>query len=83
MTVVGRTRTIAVIELSCAVVAVIGCVWSWLAAASPAQIEPVIAGEAVRDSVNYDPLLLTLSLVLATVAGVLAVCGVGGLRHNH
>jgi len=82
---VGRARTLVVVELSLALLAIVGCVWSWVAAASPAQIEPVVAGEAVRGSINYDPLLLTLSLVLATAAGVLVVLGfrnLGGLRRT-
>lgn len=72
----------AIVELSAALITVIGCVWSWLAAATPAQIEPVLAGEPARASVNYDPSLLSLALVLAAVAGVLVVLGVGGLRRT-
>ncbi|MEZ0050899.1 hypothetical protein ABIA30_001897 [Mycobacterium sp. MAA66] len=72
----------AIAELSAALIAIVGCVWSWLAAATPAQIEPVIAGEPAKASVNYDPVLLSLALVLAAVAGVLLVFGVGALRRT-
>ena len=82
MTKASLVRRLAVVELSCALLAFVGCVWSWLAAASPAHIDPVVAGETVRGSVNYDPLLLTLSLLLAAVAGVLVILGAGGLRHT-
>jgi hypothetical protein len=75
-----RGKTIAIIELSVALLAVIGGVWSWLKAATATTIEPVIAGEPVKASVGYDPSLLSLSLVLATIAGVLVVLGVGRWR---
>lgn len=78
----GNAKTVAVIELSVAVLAIAGCVWSWLAAASPAHIDPVTAGEPVRSSVNYDPAMLSLSLVLATIAGVLLVLGTRGVRRT-
>ena len=77
-----RSRAIAAVELSVALLALIGCVWSWLAAATPATIEPVVAGEPVKASVSYDPSLLCLSLVLATIAGVLVVLGVGRWRRS-
>jgi hypothetical protein len=77
-----RTKVIAAVELSVALLAVIGCVWSWLAAATPGTIQPVVAGEPVKASVSYDPSLLALSLVLATIAGVLLVTGVGRWRRS-
>lgn len=78
-----KSKTIAAVELLLALIALAGCVWSWRAAASPATIEPVVAGEPVKASVSYDPSLLSLSLVLATVAGVLLVIGVGRWRRSH
>ena len=68
------------IELSLAVVAAIGCVLSWLAASSTVVVAPVLDGEPQTTSVVYNAPLLVLSLLLATVAGVLAVLGIARLR---
>ena len=68
------------IELSLAVVAAIGCVLSWLAASSTVVVAPVLDGEPQTTSVVYSAPLLVLSLLLATVAGVLTVLGIAGLR---
>ncbi|MGZ5362928.1 MAG: hypothetical protein ACXWZR_02000 [Mycobacterium sp.] len=70
----------AVIELVLALVAAIGCVLSWLAAVTTVEVPPIIEGEPLTISSVYSPPLLTLSLLLATVAGVLAVLGVARLR---
>jgi hypothetical protein len=68
------------IELVLAVVAVAGCVLTWLAASSTVEVAPVRDGEPMTTSVVYSPPLLMASLILATVAGVLAVLGVARLR---
>jgi hypothetical protein len=68
------------IELVLAVIAVAGCVLSWFAARSTVEVAPVLDGEPLTTSVVYSPPLLVLSVFLATVAGVLAVLGVAGLR---
>jgi hypothetical protein len=68
------------IELSVAVVAAIGCVLSWLAARSTVVVAPVLDGEPQTTSVVYSAPLLVLSLLLATIAGVLAVLGIARLR---
>jgi hypothetical protein len=68
------------IELSLAVVAAVGCVLSWLAASSTVVVAPVLDGEPQTTSVVYSAPLLVLSLLLATVAGVLAVLGIARLR---
>ena len=73
-------RLRATIELVLAAVALIGCVLSWLAADSTADVAPVISGEPSKTSTVYDPSLITLSLLLATIAGVLLVLGVARLR---
>ena len=75
----GHAKTVAIIELSVAVLAAAASVWSWLAAASPAEIAPVTAGEPAQASVSYDPAMLSLSLILATFAGVLLVLGARGV----
>ena len=70
------------IELLLAAVAAAGCVLSWLAASSTVVVAPVLEGEPQTTSVVYSPPLLGLSLFLATVAGVLAVLGIAGLRRG-
>ena len=70
------------IELLLAVAAAIGCVLSWLAASSTVVVAPVLEGEPQTTSVVYSPPLLGLSLLLATVAGVLAVLGIAELRRH-
>jgi uncharacterized membrane protein YidH (DUF202 family) len=76
------TRFRATIELGLAVAALIGCVVSWLAADSTADVAPIIAGEPAKTSTVYDPTLITLSLLLVTVAGVLLVVGVARWRRT-
>lgn len=75
-------RTRAVVELVLAVLAAVGCVVSWLAARSTAEAAPVIASEPAMPTVVYDPSLVLLAVGLMTVAGVLAVLGVAGLRRG-
>jgi NO-binding membrane sensor protein with MHYT domain len=69
-------------ELVLAVVAAAGCVLSWLAASSTMVVAPVLDGEPQTTSVIYSPALVVLSLLLATVAGVLAVLGIAHLRRD-
>jgi hypothetical protein len=73
-------RIVAAGALVVAVVAAVGSVVSWLAASSVADVAPVIPGEPVKTSVLYDPSLIALSLLLATLAGVLAVVGTARWR---
>jgi len=73
-------RLRATIELVLAAVALIGSVVSWLAADSTADVAPVIAGEPAKTSTVYDPSLVTLALLLVTIAGVLLVVGMARLR---
>jgi len=80
-------RVRARLQLILAVVAAAGCVWSWVAARSEAVVAPVADGQPSTTSILYDPALISLALVLATVAGVLAVLGVANRRrerpHTH
>ena len=76
------TRRRAVLELVLAVLAAIGSVASWLAAISEVVVDPVLAGEPSTVSRVYSAPMLTLSLLLATLAGVLAVVGVARLRRG-
>ncbi|PXX09129.1 hypothetical protein [Mycolicibacterium moriokaense] len=70
------------IGLVLALVAVVGCVLTWLAAMSTVEVAPVLDGEPMTTSVIYSPPLLVASLFLATVAGVLSVLGVARLRRT-
>jgi hypothetical protein len=70
------------IQLLVALVAAIGCVLSWLAASSTVVVAPVLEGEPQTTSAVYSPPLLGLSLLLATVAGVLTVLGIATLRQR-
>jgi hypothetical protein len=78
----NTTRLRATVELVLAAAALVGCVLSWLAAKSTADVAPVIPGEPSKTSTVYDPSLITLSLLLLTVAGVLIVIGVARLRRG-
>ncbi len=72
----------AALEIGCAMAAAVGCVLSWLAAGSFVRVAPVIDGETSTTSLTYYPPLLFLALVLATVAGMLAVVAVARLRRG-
>jgi DMSO/TMAO reductase YedYZ heme-binding membrane subunit len=70
----------AIIELAVACAAVAGCAISWSGVRSNVAVAPVADGQPVTTSVVYDPVLLLLTLLLATAAGMLAVVGVARLR---
>ena len=72
----------AVIALVLAFAAAAGCVLSWLAGVTSVEVPPIIEGEPMTTSVVYSAPLLSLALLLATVAGVLAVLGVARLRRG-
>ncbi|HYO01079.1 MAG TPA: hypothetical protein VET27_03880 [Mycobacterium sp.] len=75
-------KTRATVELVLAALAAAGCVVSWLAARSAGVAAPVIPSEPSMPTVTYDPSLIVLAVLLATVAGVLAVLGVTELRRG-
>lgn len=70
----------AVLELVVAAVAAVGCVLSWIAAATTIEVAPVLDGEPSTTAISYSPPLLVLSLMLAGLAGVLIVVGIARLR---
>jgi len=72
----------AVVELLLAGAAAVACVLSWRAAGTEVAVAPVLEGEPATTSMEYYPPLLTLALLLATAAGVLAVLGVARLRRG-
>ncbi|BBX04848.1 hypothetical protein [Mycolicibacterium moriokaense] len=77
-----RARPGGIVQLALAFAATVGSVLSWMASMSTVQVPPIIEGEPFTTSLVYSPPLLTLSLLLATVAGVLAVLGVTRLRRG-
>ena len=72
----------ATLELVLAAAAAVGSVLSWLAAGTTVVAPPVLKGEPHTTSVEYSAPLLGLALLLATVAGVLAVLAVAHLRRR-
>lgn len=75
-------RPRATLELLLALVAAAGCVLSWLAARSTVAVAPVLESEPMTTSVVYSAPLLVLSLLLASVSGVLTVFGAARLRRG-
>lgn len=75
-------RRRALLELLLAMVAAVGCVVSWLAAATTVVVAPVLDGEPQTTSTVYSAPMLVLALLLATVAGVLGVLGAARLRRS-
>jgi hypothetical protein len=71
---------IAVLQLALALAAAVGCVWSWIAARAPMSVPPILDGEPWTTQDAYSAPLIGLSLLLATMAGVLIVLGVARLR---
>ncbi len=73
------------VQLVMGVVAIAAAVLCWLQVTSLVDVPPVTEGQPATVSVVYDPPLMMLSWLLATVGGVLAVLGAAGLRHegNH
>jgi hypothetical protein len=76
------SRTLGLLELVLAGAAAAACVVSWVSASTSQVVAPVIAGEPSKSAVVYDPPMIMLALVLATVAGVLAVAGGARLRRG-
>lgn len=74
------TRRRAVVVLVLAALAAVGCVLSWLSASRQVVVAPLLDGQPSTMSVVYDTPMLTLSLLLATIAGVLAVLAIARLR---
>lgn len=77
-----RVGVRAVVELVLAVGAAAGSVYCWLAARTTEMAPPVLPTEPPQVSAAYYPPLIALSLLFATVAGVLAVVGVARLRRG-
>lgn len=78
----GKSRRRAVVELLVAGLAALGCVVAWLSASTEVVVAPVLDGEPSTISQVYYAPILTLSLLLAATAGVLAVVGIARLRRG-
>ncbi|WP_205876317.1 hypothetical protein [Mycobacterium camsae] len=66
----------ATVELALAAAALVATGVSWLQTRSTIAVAPVADGQPATMSVVYDPQQWVLTLLLATVAGILAVLGV-------
>jgi hypothetical protein len=76
--VIGRFRGLIELALACA--ALVGAGLSWSHAREMVGVAPVADGQPATTSLVYHPQLLLLTLVLATIAGVLVVVGAARLR---
>jgi hypothetical protein len=65
-----------VIELLLAVAAAVGSVLSWIYASATVSVPPILEGEPWTTQVDYNAPLVLMSLMLATIAGVLIVLAV-------
>jgi hypothetical protein len=67
------------VQLVLAALALAGAVFSWLQVRSFVEVAPIADGQPATTSVVYSPPMMLLTMLLATVAGVLIVLGVAGL----
>lgn len=70
----------SVVELVLAAAALVASALSWIDTRSVIAVAPVAEGQPTTMSVVYDPQQLLLTLLLATLAGILAVVGVARMR---
>lgn len=77
---IGRLR--ALLELALAVAALAGAAACWLHARHTVGVAPVVDGQPSTTSLVYDPQQLLLTMLLATLAGVLLVVGAARLRRS-
>jgi hypothetical protein len=70
------------VQLVMGAAAIAAAVLCWLQVTSLVDVPPVTEGQPATVSVVYDPPLMMLSWLLATVGGVLAVLGAAGLRRD-
>jgi NO-binding membrane sensor protein with MHYT domain len=76
------SRLRAVLEIALAVAALAGAGVTWLHARHIVGVAPVVDGQPSTSSLVYDPQQLLLTMLLATLAGVLLVVGVARLRRS-
>ncbi|MCV7282907.1 hypothetical protein H7J88_25040 [Mycolicibacterium flavescens] len=70
------------VELVLGAAALVGAVLCFLSADTTIVVPPVLEGEPQTTSVQYSAPLIGLSLLLATVAGVLIVLAVARIRRR-
>lgn len=69
-----------IVQLVVAVIAAATAAFCWSQVRSLVDVAPITDGQPATVSVVYNPPLMMLCWLLATVAGVLVVLGIGGLR---
>ena len=69
-----------IVQLVVAVIAAATAAVCWSQVRSLVDVAPITDGQPATVSVVYNPPLMMLCWLLATVAGVLVVLGIGGLR---
>ena len=77
---IGRFR--ALLELGLALAALSGAGVSWLHARHTVGVAPIAEGQPSTTSLVYDPQQLLLTMLLATLAGILLVVGAARLRRS-
>jgi hypothetical protein len=75
-------RLRAVIELLLACAALVGAWVSWTLTRSTVAVAPVADGQPATASLVFHPQQLVLTLLLVTIAGVLAVVGAARLSRS-
>jgi NO-binding membrane sensor protein with MHYT domain len=75
--VIARYRALVELGLACA--ALVGVGASWSHARHIVGVAPIMDGQPSTTSLVYDPQLLLLAMLLAMIAGVLAVIGTARL----
>jgi polyferredoxin len=78
--VIARFR--ALVELGLALAALVGAGVSWSHARHTVGVAPIADGQPFTTSLVYVPQQLLLTMLLLTVAGVLAVVGAARLRRS-
>ncbi|BBY22923.1 membrane protein [Mycobacterium stomatepiae] len=73
----ARFRALVEIVLACA--ALVGVGLSWLHGRHIVAVGPITDGQPSTTSLVYDPQVLLLAMLLAMIAGVLAVLGIARL----
>jgi hypothetical protein len=76
--VIARFR--ALVELGLAIAALVCAGVSWSHARHTVGVAPIADGQPITTSLVYDPQQLLLTMLLATLAGVLVVVGAARLR---
>jgi NO-binding membrane sensor protein with MHYT domain len=76
------TRFRALLELVLACAALVGVAVCWVHARHLVTVGPITDGQPSTTSLVYNPQLLLLAMLLAMIAGVLAVLGTARLRRS-